>query len=75
MFQLLFIDIQVGSIATGLEAAGVGKMKVECGVFVCSDSGVECRNLKKCTTRREWGKLTGLEKHVKVSARVCGHWN
>ena len=38
MLQLLFIDIQVGSTATGLEAAGVGKMKVEGGVFVCSDS-------------------------------------
>ena len=32
------MDIQVGSIATGLEAAGMGKMKVEVGVFVLSDS-------------------------------------
>lgn len=38
MLQLLFIDIQVGSIATGLEVAVVGKMKLEGGVFVCSNS-------------------------------------
>lgn len=37
--SLLFIDIQVGSIATGLEAAAVvGNTKMDVGVFVCSDS-------------------------------------
>lgn len=39
VLQPLFIDIQVGSIATGLEVAAVwGKWKVEGGVFVCSVS-------------------------------------
>lgn len=43
MLQLLFIDIQVGSIATSLEAAAVvGEMEDGGGgVFVCSNSWVK----------------------------------
>ena len=53
MLQLLFIDIQVGSIATGLEAAAVvGEMEGG-GWSVCLQQQSSGVKEQKCTTRWE----------------------
>ena len=66
----MFIDIQVGSIATSLEAAAVvGEMEDGGGgVFVCSNSWVKEEKYKVHKVRMR--EAEGLEKQVRARARV-----
>lgn len=67
VLQLLFIDTQVGSIATGLEAAAVvGKM----GGWSVPAATAECRNRRAQRTRGKWGRRRGVEKQVRARASL-----